>query len=130
MPSFIHTPADVVSPAIALARVTRKPKTKATATKNTVDRTIAMVRHRPAEAGHYTLRTIGSWESGVVGSWASGVGSLRKQVVQMEMMLPELAAVIARGNLDDTRPARRGESGPHRLLDRRSIESIHDDLQH
>ena len=58
------------------------------------------------------------------------VGNLGEQLVQMEMMLPELAAVIARGNLDDTRPARRSESGAHRLLDRQPIESIHDDLEH
>jgi len=50
--------------------------------------------------------------------------------MQVEVVLPEFAAVVPRGNLDDTRPARCSEAGGHRLLDRRSIESIHDDFQH
>jgi len=36
---------------------------------------------------------------------------LTEQFVQMKVMLPELAAVIARRDLDDTREARRFETG-------------------
>ena len=58
------------------------------------------------------------------------VGNLREQLVQVEVMLPELAAVVARGDLDHAGTAGRSETGAQRLLDRRSIETIHDDLQH
>src|SRR5688572_29546622 len=48
----------------------------------------------------------------------------------MEVMLPELAAVVAGGDLDDARPAGGSESGAQCLLDRRSIETIDNDLEY
>ena len=50
--------------------------------------------------------------------------------MQVEVVLPEFAAVVARRDLDDTGTARCSETGAQRLLDRRSIETVHDDLQH
>ena len=44
-------------------------------------------------------------------------------------MLPELAAVVARGNLDDARAARGVEARAHRVLNRGAVESVDDDLQ-
>src|SRR5688572_11906899 len=80
--------------------------------------------------GSWELGVVGSWELGVVGSWELEIGNSGKQLVQMEMMLSELAAVVARRNLDDSRTTGGSQAGAQRLLDRRSIETIHDNLQH
>src|SRR5687768_12390394 len=45
-------------------------------------------------------------------------------------MLPEFAAVIARRDLDDPRPARGAETEAHRLFYRLTIDAVDDDLQH
>src|SRR5216683_290778 len=48
----------------------------------------------------------------------------------MEMVLPELAAVIPRRDLDDAGPARRVDAGAQRVLDRLTVQAVDDDLEH
>src|SRR5438105_11222414 len=52
------------------------------------------------------------------------------QLVQSEMVLSELAAVVAGGNPDDARTARGVDTRAQRFLDRLAIQAVDDDLEH
>ena len=85
---------------------------------------------RPAEAGHYirpdtpnlqfpTKIVANHWELGIGNGWKLElvVGSLGEQLVQVEVMFPELATVVACRDLDDPRTAGCGQTSPECLLD-------------
>src|SRR5262245_8491847 len=55
---------------------------------------------------------------------------LRKQFVQAEVVLPELAAVVPSRDLENARAARGIHAGSQRALDGRTIQTIHHDLEH
>src|SRR5262245_60363549 len=53
-----------------------------------------------------------------------------EEIVQLEVMLAELAAVVTGSDLHDTGTARGFETDAHGLLNRRPIEAVDDDLEY